>query len=108
MGVLERISRALVCFICPIFLFYLVPRILFFSEQILKSIGQFQVTPSSKYVLGWLLLFYFAKLSHKLMVIEMPQFETETRILGISATYILATCIMGLILMTLLFLNALA
>ncbi len=42
------------------------------------------------------------------MVIARPQFETETRILGISATFILATCIMGLILMTLLFLNTLA
>ncbi len=105
MVVLERISRALICFICPILIFYLVPRIMFFSEQILKGFGQFQVAPSSKYVLGWLLLFYFAKVSHKLMKIEKPQFEIETRILGISATLILATCIIGLILMTLLFID---
>lgn len=105
MEFLARISRASVCFIGPLFLFYLVPRIVVFSERILQSFGQFYLSSTYTYSLGWLILFYLAKLSYKFTEIKASRFSAETQIIGISATFILATSIMGMILMTLLILS---
>ena len=80
MEFLARISRASVCFICPLLLFYVVPRIVVFSERILQSFGQLYLTPTYTYSLGWLLLFYLAKLSYKFTEIKASGFRTETQI----------------------------
>ncbi len=83
MEFLARISRASVCFICPLLLFYVVLRIVVFSERVLQSFGQLYLTPTYTYSLGWLPLFYLAKLSCKFTKIKASRFRTEAQIIDI-------------------------
>ncbi|MEK6155374.1 hypothetical protein WIW50_19045 [Flavobacteriaceae bacterium 3-367] len=100
---MEGITRSLVCFLGPLALLFIFPQVEQVSANIVYGIGGMAyVSPFFVYLTCWLIFLYLAKMSHHYMATTTGIQKVYVRISTVLAMFLLATCIIALIVSTIL------
>lgn len=106
METIERISRSLTCFICPLALFFIFPIVIRFSENMAHSFGIESNYGFYIHLNSWLIFLYLAKVSHHYIETTSTISKSYNRIGILLAMLLLATCTMALIILTILVIHS--
>ncbi|MEO0528656.1 MAG: hypothetical protein AAFZ89_15590 [Bacteroidota bacterium] len=102
MEAIERISRSLICFVCPLALLLVFPWVEHLSKNIVYSTS---IAPNNSFFVhlgSWLIFLYLAKLSHFYISTTADVSKIHHRVSSMIAVLILATSIISLIIATIL------